>query len=112
MSIKCLIEAWDVPVLHDLDVVDVLGRQHGVEHAVLLCDPLVGGVGLGQQLEEAERVQQALLAQPRQLRQLAVPRVHRAQTGHHLRARRVHRGQRARLHMERGQYMMRDGPMY
>lgn len=84
-------------MLHDLDVVDILGRQHGVEHAVLLGDPLVGGVGLGQQLEQRQRVQQALLAQARQLRQLAVPRVDGRQALAHLRAVRVRRTQLLRL---------------
>lgn len=77
------------PVLHDLDVVDVLGRQHGVEHAVLLRDPLVGRVRLGQQLAQRQRVQQALLAQARQLRQLAVARVDGRQPLAHLAAARV-----------------------
>lgn len=52
-----------VPVPHHLHVLDVLGGHHRLEHALLLADPLLHAVRLGEQLVQGQGVEEALFAQ-------------------------------------------------
>lgn len=78
-------------MLHNLNVIDILRRQHGVEHAVLLRDPLVGGICFGKQLEERKSVQKPLFAETRQLGEFAVAGVDGRETFEDFGAARVFR---------------------
>jgi len=68
-------------VLHDLAVLDVLARHHGVQHLLLLCYPPLHAVRLREQLVERERIQQALLTDLGHLHQLLVPETHENRDG-------------------------------
>ena len=62
-------------VLHNLTVLDVLAWDHGVQHLLLLCYPLLDTVRFSEQFVERESVKQSLLPDLGHLQQLLVPPV-------------------------------------
>jgi hypothetical protein len=50
-----------------------LAGTHGVQHLLLLLDPLLHGVGLGQEFAQRQGVEKALLPQRGRLEKLVVP---------------------------------------
>ena len=73
-------------MLHDFTVLDVSSGHHGLQHLLLFVDPLLDTVGLGEELVEAERVEEPLLPQLGQLLELLVPLLDRGKPlgGSHL----------------------------
>jgi len=69
------------PVLHDLQVLQLLGDVHAVEPLLLLVDPNLAGAGLRQHLVERQSVLQRLLAEARQLHHLLVALLDARQPG-------------------------------
>jgi hypothetical protein len=59
-------------VLHNLAVLNVLARDHGDQHLLLLRNPLLHSVSLGEELVEREGVQKSLFSELGQFLELAV----------------------------------------
>merc|ERR550539_1616864 len=70
-------------VFHNLTILDILPGDHRVQHLLLLLDPLLHTVGLGEQFVERQSVQQPLLPDLGHLQQLLVPPVNGGNPLHH-----------------------------
>merc|ERR550539_800368 len=70
-------------VLHNLTVLDILAGDHRVQHLLLLGDPLLHTVSLGEQFVERQSLQQSLLPDLGHLQQLLVPPVNGGNPLHH-----------------------------
>ena len=67
-------------VFHDFAIFDVLARNHGHQHLLLLRDPLLDTVGLREEFVEGESVEKSLLAKLSEFLKLAVAVVNGGET--------------------------------